>query len=46
MDDRGIEFEPTALYAQEENRVVERLQRTSTKIIRLIILAGNILDFL
>jgi len=46
MDDLGIEFKPAALYAQEENGVVERSQRTSTKITRLIILAGNILDFL
>ena len=46
IDNLGIEFRPTALYAQEENRVVERSQRTSTKITRLIILASNILDFL
>ena len=46
IDNLGIEFEPTTLYAQEENRVIERLQRTSTKITRLIILTGNILDFL
>ena len=46
MDDLGIEFEPTTLYAQEENGVAERSQRTSTEITRLIILAGNILDFL
>ena len=26
MDNLGIEFEPAALYAQEENGVVERLQ--------------------
>ena len=46
MDDLGIEFEPAASHAQEENGVAERSQRTSTKITRLIILAGNILDFL
>ena len=46
MDDLGIKFEPTTLYAQEENRVAKRLQRTSTKITHLIILTGNILDFL
>jgi hypothetical protein len=46
MDNLGIEFKPTALYAQEENGVVERSQRTSTEISRLIILASNIPDFL
>ena len=46
MDDLGIEFKPAALYTQEENRVTEHLQQTSTKITHLIILAGNILDFL
>ena len=46
MDNLGIEFKPTTLYAYEENGVVERSQRTSTKITRLMILAGNILDFL
>ena len=46
IDNLSIEFKPATLYAQEENRVAERLQRTSTKITRLIILAGNILDFL
>ena len=46
IDDLGIEFEPAALYAQEENGVAERSQRTSTEITRLMILAGNILDFL
>ena len=46
MDDLGIEFEPAALHAQEENGVVERSQRTSTEITRLMILVGNIPDFL
>ena len=46
IDDLGIEFEPAALYAWEENGVTERSQRTSTEITRSIILAGNIPDFL
>src|ERR1700728_4065895 len=46
MDDLGIEFKPTTLHAQEKNGVAERSQRTSTEITRLIILAGNIPDFL
>ena len=46
MDDQGIEFEPAASHAQEENGVAERSQRTATEITRSMILAGNIPDFL
>ena len=46
MDNLNIEFEFAALHAQEENKVVECSQQTSTEITRSMIFAGNIPDFL